>query len=238
MIILPAIDLYDGKAVRLRQGDYSQMTVYSSHPWMTAREFKDCGAEWIHIVDLEGARDGVPKNLDIIGRIISETGLNIEVGGGIRTVQVAEQYLNLGVNRVILGTAAVSSPGFVEDCVRRFGDAVAVSVDMKDGKVATSGWTEVSDQDAISFCRVIEDWGVKTLICTDISKDGLLEGTNLALYRTLRAQLTISIIASGGITGLDEIRTLAELSVNGAILGKAIYAGEIKLADAIREASL
>ncbi|MCL2401374.1 MAG: 1-(5-phosphoribosyl)-5-[(5-phosphoribosylamino)methylideneamino]imidazole-4-carboxamide isomerase [Oscillospiraceae bacterium] len=238
MIILPAIDLYEGKAVRLRQGDYAQMTVYSNHPWMTAQEFKDCGAEWIHIVDLEGARDGVPKNLDIISRIIRETGLHIEVGGGIRTIEVAEQYLNLGVNRVILGTAAVASPGFVEACVSRFGDAVAVSVDMKDGKVATSGWTEVSDQDAISFCRVIESWGVQTLICTDISKDGLLEGTNLELYQTLREQLTIHIIASGGITGLDEIRTLAERGVNGAILGKAIYAGEIKLTDAIREAAV
>ncbi|MCL2408266.1 MAG: 1-(5-phosphoribosyl)-5-[(5-phosphoribosylamino)methylideneamino]imidazole-4-carboxamide isomerase [Oscillospiraceae bacterium] len=237
MTILPAIDLFDGKAVRLRQGDYQQMTIYSAHPWMTARAFKESGAEWIHIVDLEGARDGVPKNSDIISRIVGETGLKVEVGGGIRTVEVAEEYLNLGVSRVILGTAAVASPGFVEDCVSRFGDAVAVSVDMKDGKVATSGWTEVSDQDAISFCRVIESWGVQTLICTDISKDGLLQGTNIQLYQTLREQLTISIIASGGITGLDEIRTLCDLGVNGAILGKAIFTGALKLTEAIKEAA-
>ena len=235
MIIYPAIDLYDGKAVRLLRGDYEQMTVYSDDPVEVARGFKASGASAIHVVDLEGARDGKPANFGVIERIVSETGLEIQVGGGIRTADTVEKYLGMGVQRVILGTAAVSSPGFLSQMVKAYGDAIAVSADIKDGYVAIKGWLEVSDKDIFSFCRTIEEIGVKTLICTDISKDGLLSGTNIELYRTLKEKLSISLIASGGVTRLEEIKTLSALGIDGAILGKALYAGSIDLAEAISE---
>ncbi|MDR0491392.1 MAG: 1-(5-phosphoribosyl)-5-[(5-phosphoribosylamino)methylideneamino]imidazole-4-carboxamide isomerase [Oscillospiraceae bacterium] len=236
MTIYPAIDLYEGKAVRLTRGDYAQMTIYSDDPAATARGFKEAGATAIHVVDLEGARDGEPVNFGCIKRIVDESGLEIQAGGGIRTRETIEKYLSIGVKRVILGTAAVSKPGFVQETVARFGGAIAVSVDIKDGFVAIKGWTETSDMDALGFCRTIEETGVKTIICTDISKDGLLSGTNMELYRTLRARLNIAIIASGGITSLDEIKTLSALGIDGAILGKALYAGSLDLAEAIRAA--
>ena len=233
MIIFPAIDLYEGKAVRLVRGDYANMTVYSDDPAATARGFKAAGASAAHIVDLEGARDGEPANFDIIKRIVQESGLDIQVGGGIRTAGVIEKYLTMGVKRVILGTAAVSSPGFVSETVRDFGAAIAVSVDIKDGFVAIKGWTELSDKDALGFCRTVGELGVQTIICTDISKDGLLSGTNMELYSVLRERLDIGIIASGGITSLDEIKALSALGIDGAILGKALYAGNIDLKEAI-----
>ena len=233
MTIYPAIDLYEGKAVRLIRGDYAQMTVYSENPASVALGFKGAGATAAHIVDLEGARDGSPANFDIIRRIVGESGLNVQVGGGIRTADVIEKYLKIGVRRVILGTVAVSTPDFLQDMVSTFGNAIVVSVDIKDGLVAIKGWTEVSDKDALVFCGNIEELGVKTLICTDISKDGLLNGTNMELYRTLRETLSMCLIASGGITSLDEIKALSELGMDGAILGKAMYNGNIKLAEAI-----
>ena len=233
MTIYPAIDLYEGKAVRLIRGDYTQMTVYSNDPLSVALEFKESGATTAHIVDLEGARDGKPANFDVIRRIAGESGLNIQVGGGIRTAEIIEKYLEIGVRRVILGTAAVSAPGFLREMVSTFADAIAVSVDIKDGLVAIKGWTELSDKDALAFCRNVEELAVKTLICTDISKDGLLSGTNIDLYHTLRETLSIYLIASGGITSLDEIKTLSDLGIDGAILGKAMYNGNIKLSDAI-----
>ena len=233
MIILPAIDLYDGKAVRLARGDYSQMTVYSDDPASVALGFKTLGATHLHVVDLEGARDGSPANFDVIRHIIETSGLNVQVGGGIRTAEIVDKYIGIGVKRVILGTAAVSSPGLVADLVSGLGDAVAVSVDIKDGQAAIKGWTEVSELDALSFCDTITQLGVRTLICTDISKDGLLAGTNMDLYRTLRSRLDAKLIASGGISDLDEIRTLSALGMDGAILGKALYTGDIDLADAI-----
>jgi len=233
MIIYPAVDLFEGKAVRLIQGDYDQMTVYSDAPVSVAHGFLESGATAVHIVDLEGARDGNPANLGIIERIVSETGLEVQVGGGIRTEEVVRMYLDAGIKRVILGTAAVSTPGFLLAMVSTFGEAIAVSVDIKDGFVAIKGWTEVSDLDAFGFCRTVEAVGVKTLICTDISKDGLLTGTNIELYRTLREQLDIRIIASGGVTSLDEIKTLSKLGMDGAILGKALYTGNIDLTEAI-----
>jgi len=238
MTIYPAIDLYEGKAVRLIRGDYAQMTVYSDDPASLATGFKEAGAVAAHIVDLEGARDGKPANYEVIKRIVSQSGLDIQVGGGIRTADVIEKYLEIGVRRVILGTAAVSTPGFLPEMVHAFGDAIAVSVDIKEGLVAIKGWTEVSDKDALAFCRDVEGIGVKTLICTDISKDGLLSGTNMELYHTLRDELSMYIIASGGITSLDEIRTLTEMGIDGAILGKAMYAGNIELSEAIKIASI
>jgi len=233
MIIFPAIDLYDGKVVRLMRGDYEQMTVYSEDPVSVALGFRDAGATAVHIVDLEGARDGKPANFDIIERIAAESGLYTQVGGGIRTVETIEKYLDAGVRRVILGTAAVSTHGFLSETVNAFGDSIAVSADIKDGFVAIKGWTELSNQDVIEFCSAVEATGVQTLICTDISKDGLLEGTNMELYRTLREQLSIALIASGGVTSLEEIEALARLGMDGAILGKALYTGAIDLSAAI-----
>ena len=233
MTIYPAIDLYGGKVVRLSRGDYEQMTVYGENPVSVAHSFKDAGAKAIHIVDLEGARDGKPANSGIIKRIASELELDIQVGGGIRTADTVEMYLNAGVKRVILGTAAVSSQGFLEEMVRKFSEAIAVSADIRDGFVAIKGWIEQSDKDVFDFCRAVEGCGVKTLICTDISKDGLLGGTNIGLYHTLREKLSIKLIASGGITSLSEIEALAALHMDGAILGRALYEGSIRLEEAL-----
>ncbi|MDR0491937.1 MAG: 1-(5-phosphoribosyl)-5-[(5-phosphoribosylamino)methylideneamino]imidazole-4-carboxamide isomerase [Oscillospiraceae bacterium] len=235
MVILPAIDLYKGEVVRLIRGDYSQMTVYSSDPVFVARGFKDAGAVSIHIVDLEGARDGRPANFDVIKRIAAVSGLDIQVGGGVRSADIFQQYLDAGVKRVILGTAAATAPGFIPEMVRLFGDAVAVGVDIMDGRVAIKGWTELSSHGALDFCREAEGHGVRTLICTDISKDGMLGGTNMELYRTMRKKLTANLIASGGISSIKEIKALSELGMDGAILGKALYAGEIRLEEAINE---
>jgi len=236
MIIYPAIDLYEGKAVRLIRGDYAQMTVYSDNPVEKAIEFKKSGAKAIHVVDLEGARSGEPANFDIIKRIVSETGLLIQVGGGIRTAETIEMYIKAGVRRAILGTAAVSKPGFLQKMVGAYGDAIAAGVDIKDELVAIKGWTEVSDVDAHSFCKTVEELGVQTIICTDISKDGILAGTNMELYETLQKELSINIIASGGVTTLDEIKALAKLKIHGAIIGKALYTGNINLSDAVKTA--
>jgi len=233
MTVYPAIDLYEGKAVRLKRGDYSQMTVYSDDPASVAQGFKDAGAKALHIVDLEGARDGKPANLKIIAEIASESGLLIQTGGGIRTARTIEKYLDAGINRVILGTAAVSESGFLSDMVSKFRDAIAVSVDIKDGLVAIKGWREVSNRDAHEFCDTVEKLGVQTLICTDISKDGMLCGTNIDLYRTLREKLSAGLIASGGVTALGEIKTLSELGMDGVILGKALYSGKIDLTEAV-----
>ena len=236
MTIFPAIDLYEGKAVRLTRGDYAKMTVYSDDPPSLASGFREAGAAAAHIVDLEGARDGSPANFGVIKRITEEFGQGVQVGGGIRTAEIIEKYLKIGVSRVILGTAAVSTPGFLQEMVRIYGDAVAVSVDIKGSLVAIKGWTELSDNDALGFCRAVGEFGVKTLICTDISKDGVLGGTNMELYHTLREALTIKLIASGGITSLDEIKALSKLGMDGAILGKAMYTGNIPLSEAIEAA--
>ena len=234
--IYPAIDIFEGKAVRLTRGDYSQMTVYSDDPSAVARGFKDAGVSCAHVVDLEGAREGKPVNFNAIKSIVAESGLEIQVGGGVRTKYDAENYLGLGVRRVILGTAAVSTPGFLPEMVGAYGDSIAVSADIKDGFIAVKGWTELSDQNIITFCRAVEETGVQTLICTDISKDGLLGGTNMELYRMLRSETSIRLIASGGISSLDEISALAELGIDGAILGKALYTGNIDLKEAVKHA--
>jgi len=233
MIIYPAIDLYEGQAVRLKRGDYDQMTVYSNDPLSVALSFKECGATALHIVDLEGARDGEPKNFELIKKVTAETGIFVQVGGGIRTSETIKRYINAGVERVILGTAAISKPGFLRDMVVEYGDRVAVSADLKDGFVAIKGWREVSNQDALSFCVEVEKLGVKTLICTDISKDGMQGGSNIELYKTLREKLPIALIASGGVSTIEEIKTLSKLSIDGAILGRALYEKEIDLSEAL-----
>ena len=233
MTIFPAIDLYEGKVVRLVRGDYGQMTVYGNDPVATARSFKDSGATAVHVVDLEGARDGKPANFEVIKRIVSETGLEVQAGGGIRAEDVVANYLGIGVRRVILGTAAVSTPGFLRSMALAYGDAIAVAADIRDGFVAVKGWAELSDKDVFDFCRAVEDMGAGTLICTDISKDGLLGGSNIDLYKTLREELSIKLIASGGITSPDEIIALKALAIDGVILGKALYSGRIMLKDAL-----
>ena len=234
MIILPAIDLFDGKAVRLFKGDYNQMTVYSDNPPEFARDFYNKGASWMHLVDLEGAKEGTTPNLETIREIVNATGLKVEVGGGIRNMETVKKYIDIGVSRVILGTAAVKDREFLLEAVKTYGDRIAVGVDIRDGIVAIKGWTELSGLDCFDFCQQLQDIGVKTVICTDISKDGAMQGTNLELYRQLSEKFTIDFVASGGVSSLDDVRALKEIGVYGAILGKAIYTGAVDVADAIK----
>ncbi|MBO4954351.1 MAG: 1-(5-phosphoribosyl)-5-[(5-phosphoribosylamino)methylideneamino]imidazole-4-carboxamide isomerase [Clostridia bacterium] len=236
MLIYPAIDLYEQKAVRLLRGDYNQMTVYSDNPPEIAADFKAAGAKQMHMVDLEGAKLGTTPNLSVIEACIKETGLFVEVGGGIRTLDTIEKYVSVGVGRVILGTAAVTSSGFVEEAVRHFGDKIAVGVDLKDGQVAIHGWTETSDRNGLDFCREMEQLGVSTIICTDIAKDGAMSGTNHELYATLKKELSLNIIASGGVSSIEDIKRLRTLNIHGAILGKAYYLGAVDLKEAIEVA--
>ncbi len=237
MNIFPAIDLIDGCAVRLFKGDYNQKTVYSDNPVAVAKSFADAGAQYIHIVDLDGAKDGSNANIDVVRSIVEQSGLKAEIGGGIRSMQAVEKYLNLGVMRVILGTAAVTDPEFLKQAVNKYGEKVAVGVDIKDGKVAIKGWTELSKLDCFEFCRNLEKLGVKTVICTDISKDGVMSGTNIELYKKLSSEFKMDIIASGGVSSLDNVRTLTQMNMYGAILGKALYTGSIDLKEAIKTAS-
>ena len=238
MLIFPAIDLVGGKAVRLLRGDYAQMTVYHDDPAAVARDFAAAGATWAHLVDLEGARDGGTPNLETILRIKAESGLHCEVGGGVRTLGVVEAYLSAGIDRVILGTAAVTDPAFLREAAKRYGEKIAVGVDVRDGAVAIRGWTESSGLDAMEFCVRLQTLGVRTLICTDISRDGAMQGTNRALYRTLAERFSMDIVASGGVSSLDDVRALRELGLCGAIIGKAYYTGAISLPEAIKEAAL
>ena len=236
MNIFPAIDIMGGCAVRLFKGDYDQMTVYSTNPAEIANDFEKAGAKFIHLVDLEGAKSGTTPNIDTIRKIRNESNLFIEVGGGIRSMETIMTYLDAGVDRVILGTAAVSDPDFLMEALTVFGEKIAVGVDIKDGKVAIKGWTEKSEFDGIEFCRSMEELGVKTIICTDISKDGAMKGTNRELYRQLSEELNINIIASGGVSSIDDVKALAEMNLYGAIIGKAYYTGAIDLAKALEVA--
>ena len=236
MYLYPAIDLVQGKAVRLFKGDYAQMTVYSDDPVSVARDFQAAGSKHIHLVDLEGAKSGVPENLSTIQKIIAETNLFVEVGGGIRNMETVKTYLSAGVNRVILGTAAVTDPDFLEAALAEYGDKIAVGVDLKDGLVAIKGWTETSGLTAEEFFDRMERLGVKTVICTDISRDGAMKGTNRELYRELSAKYSIDLIASGGVSDLSDVQALAAMGLHGAIIGKAYYIGAINLKEAIEVA--
>lgn len=236
MLIFPAIDLYEGKAVRLLRGDYENMTIYSENPPEIALDFQKSGAEWIHLVDLEGAKDGTTPNLSTVARIVEKSGLQCEIGGGIRSMDVIENYIAAGVSRVILGTAAVEDESFLVRAVEKYGDKIAVGADIKDGFIAIRGWTETSDRDAFSFCRKMQSIGVSTLICTDISKDGAMQGTNRELYRDLSREFKMQITASGGVSTIDDIRHLASLGLYGAIIGKAYYTGAISIKEAIEVA--
>ena len=233
MILFPAIDLFEGKAVRLLRGDYDRMTVYSEHPEEIARDFAACGATHAHLVDLEGARDGTTPNLETVLRIRQEAGLFCEIGGGIRSLETVRTYLSAGLDRVILGTAAVQDRAFLRQAVAEYGERIAVGVDVRDGYVAVKGWTENTALGFMDFCREMEEEGVRTLICTDISRDGAMKGTNREMYRELSRTLGLQITASGGVSTLEDVESLKQMGLYGAIIGKAYYTGAIDLKKAV-----
>lgn len=236
MRIFPAIDLYEKKAVRLFKGDYSQMTVYSHDPVAVARDFKNKGAEYIHLVDLEGARDGTTPNIDVVKSIVSEVGLFVEIGGGIRNKETLDKYFSVGVSRAILGTAAVCDEEFLKSAIAAYGEKIAVGADVKDGYIAIKGWIEKSEYTLDEFFAKMQSMGVKTIICTDISKDGAMRGTNLKMYRELMEKYSVDVIASGGVSDMNDIEKLREMDIYGAIIGKAYYIGAIDLEKAIEVA--
>ncbi|MBQ7761207.1 MAG: 1-(5-phosphoribosyl)-5-[Clostridia bacterium] len=236
MKIFPAIDLYEKKAVRLYKGDYNQLTVYSDKPWEIAKDFEAQGAEFIHVVDLEGAKNGNTPNIDVVKRIAEETSLFLEIGGGIRSLEVIEKYLSNGASRVILGTSAVTDEKFLTEAISKYGEKIAVGADVKDGYIAIKGWVEKSQYTLEEFLSKVETLGVKTVICTDISKDGAMKGTNLELYKTLNEKYSLDIIASGGVSTIDDVLALTKMNMYGAIIGKAYYTGAINLKEAIEVA--
>ena len=233
MILFPAIDLYEGKAVRLYKGDYAQMTVYSEHPEEIALDFAAKGATHAHLVDLEGAKSGETPNLKTVLKLKEAAGLFCEIGGGIRSMETVKTYLSAGLDRVILGTAAVEDPVFLRAAVDEYGGQIAVGVDVKDGYVAVKGWTEKSALRFMDFCKEMEQIGVKTLICTDISRDGAMRGTNREMYKQLSESLGLQITASGGVSTMEDIESLRDMNLYGAIIGKAYYTGDIDLKKAI-----
>lgn len=234
MILFPAIDIVGGKAVRLYKGDYDQMTVYSDNPAGIALDFKNCGATHIHIVDLEGARDGGTPNLRTVLEIKKQSGLFCEVGGGIRSMEVVDRYLSAGVDRVILGTAAIRDEAFLKKAVETYGERIAVGADIRDGFIAVKGWLERSQVTADEFFEKMQNMGVKTIICTDISRDGAMRGANLDLYRTMSRRYQVDITASGGVSSMEDITALKEMDMYGAIIGKAYYTGAIDLREAVK----
>ena len=236
MILLPAIDLYERKAVRLLKGDYANMTVYSDNPIEIARDFENCGCTHIHMVDLEGARDGTTPNLATVQQVARETSLFVEIGGGIRNMDTVKRYLDAGVSRVILGTAAVNDPAFLREAVASCGSAIAVGADVKDGYIAIKGWLETSRLTLEEFLRDMQSLGIQNVICTDISRDGAMRGTNLELYRSLSRRFHMDITASGGVSTLEDIKALREMDLYGAIIGKAYYTGAIDLKQALEVA--
>lgn len=234
MILFPAIDLFEGKAVRLYKGDYNQLTVYSEHPEEIAADFRAAGATHIHIVDLEGAKSGQTPNLETVVRIKESSGLFCEIGGGIRSMEVVDRYIGAGIDRVILGTAAVEDEGFLIEAVKRYGEKIAVGADIRDGCIAVKGWLQKSTVTADDFFRRMQEIGVRTVICTDISRDGAMQGTNLELYRRLSQTYRMQITASGGVSSMEDIERLNEMGLYGAIIGKAYYIGAIDLTKAVK----
>ncbi|MBQ4155745.1 MAG: 1-(5-phosphoribosyl)-5-[Clostridia bacterium] len=233
MNIFPAIDIIGGQAVRLKKGDYNQKTVYNSDPVSVAIGFKNQGAKYIHLVDLDGAKSGKTDNFNVVKSIVEKTGLKAEIGGGIRNIETVKKYLDCGVMRVIIGTAAITNPDFLSEALKLYGEKVAVGVDIKDGKVAIHGWTQTADFTCEEFIEMMQNKGVKTIICTDVSKDGMMSGTNLSLYKELSQKFNIDIVASGGVSSIDDVKALKEMNLYGAILGKALYTNSIDLAEAI-----
>ena len=233
MNLFPAIDLFEGKAVRLFKGDYAQMTVYSNNPLEIAKDFERAGAKFIHVVDLEGAKDGTTPNLHVVESIAKNTNLFVEIGGGIRSLETVKKYLDCGVSRVIIGTAAVTDRAFLREAIAQYGDKIAVGIDIKEGFVAIKGWLEKSEYDCFEFCSMMVNEGVKNVICTDISKDGAMKGTNRELYKELSEKFSIDITASGGVSSMQDILDLKKLNLYGAIIGKAYYTGAINLQKAL-----
>ena len=236
MILFPAIDLYEGKAVRLYKGDYANMTVYSENPIEIARDFEASGCTHIHMVDLEGARDGNTPNIGIVSQVARETGLFVEIGGGIRSMDTVKRYFDAGVQRVILGTAAVKDPAFLEAAVAAYSSAIAVGADVKDGFIAIKGWLEKSELSLEVFLERMQSLGFRNVICTDISRDGAMKGTNLGLYQLLANQFSMDITASGGVSSLEDVKALRAMELYGAIIGKAYYTGAIDLRQALEVA--
>ena len=234
MQIFPAIDLRGGQVVRLYQGDYDKETVYAQDPCAVARDFIAAGAGYLHVVDLDGAKDDTTANLQTIAAIAKLGGLKIEVGGGIRDEARIQRYLDLGADRCILGTVAVKNFDFTAEMAQKYGAQIAVGIDMKDGAVAVNGWKEVTPEPGVAFCRRCANAGVKAIIATDISRDGTMQGTNMDLYRELLTIPGLEITASGGIAALDELAELQKMHCHAAILGKSIYTGAIDLAQAVR----
>ena len=233
MLVFPAIDLIGGQVVRLQKGDYNQKTVYGNDPVETALSFFDKGATNLHIVDLDGAKSGMTDHYGVIENIAKNTDLFIEVGGGIRSMDTIERYLEAGVSRVIIGTAAVKNPAFLKEAVGMYGEKIAVGIDVKDELVAINGWLDVTEYSCIDFCKEMEKAGVRTIIVTDISKDGMLEGTNVALYRKIMENCSVKLVASGGVTKLSELEELHAIGVHAVILGKALYTGKMDLEQAL-----
>lgn len=236
MILFPAIDLFEGKAVRLFKGDYAQMTVYSDHPEEIAADFAACGATHIHLVDLEGARSGETPNLETVLKIRESTGLFCEIGGGIRSMEVVERYLSAGLDRVILGTAAIEDEAFLRRAVEKYGEKIATGADIRDGYVSVKGWTQQSGVTLEAFFEKMESIGVSTVICTDISRDGAMRGTNREMYRKLSERFGVQITASGGVSSLEDVKSLRDMNLYGAIIGKAYYTGDIDLKKAVEVA--
>lgn len=238
MNIIPAIDIIGGKAVRLQKGDYDKMTVYGDSPSDVAASFEGDGAKMLHVVDLDGAKDGTTANFEAVKKIIESTGLSVEIGGGIRSLETVKKYITAGADRIIIGTSAVTDKKFLSEAVKLYGEKIVVGVDVKQGFVAIKGWLELSELSCIDFCRELYSMGVKTVICTDISKDGMLSGTNLELYRELYKELDMNIIASGGVSSVEDIKNLASIGLYGAIVGKALYTGNMSLREAISAAEV
>ncbi len=236
MNIFPAIDLIDGKAVRLLKGDYAKKTVYNDNPLSVVKDFKEKDAKFLHLVDLDGAKSGKTDNFETVKKITDEGGIFVEIGGGIRNMETVDKYFSVGVDRVIIGTAAVTSPDFLNAAILKYGDKIAVGVDIKDGFVAIKGWLEKSEFNVFDFCEKMQNMGVKYLICTDISKDGAMKGTNLQLYKELSNKFNMNITASGGVSSVDDVKNLRKMNLYGAIIGKAYYTGAIDLSEAIKVA--
>ena len=236
MQLYPAIDLKDGKSVRLKQGEFKEITVYCEEPYKVARYFEENGASFIHLVDLDGALEGHSVNEETIKKIVSSVNIPCELGGGIRTMEDIERVLSYGINRVIIGTKAVKDPGFVEEAVKRFGaDRIVVGVDAKNGMVAIEGWEKVSDKSALSMCLSMKEMGVKNIVYTDISKDGMLMGPNVAMTQELTEKTGMNIIASGGVSSMEDLRNLNVAGIKGAIIGKAIYENRVNVQEAVDE---
>lgn len=236
MEIFPAIDLYDNKAVRLFKGDYAQMTVYSNDPVSVAQDFENKGARYIHMVDLAGAKEGKPVHLSIVKAVAEKTKLFIEIGGGIRSMGSVDAYINAGANRVIIGTSAVENQAFLMEALAKYGDKIAVGADVKDGKIAVKGWIEKSEYGLDEFLQKMQELGVKTVICTDVSKDGAMKGANVELYKHISDNFSLQVIASGGVSSIENIKEIKNSGAYGAIVGKAYYIGAIDLAQAIEVA--